>query len=322
MTTYRSPSLRPLTTLSHELAINEDLRRMTWAKAESIAREADRRVEQLGSAYDVMATENSSLKTRNDVLSDRLSALERDVTTLRASLNDKAISENALKADVVSLDTASTRLRSENDVLARENVRLQAEVDRLTICRPCSPCSPYRKTVVSTITDPVCVSPSLRTSPSLTITTPALCTSPCATACATTICTAPSRCERIEWPVFQMSRHLLSASPFAHISKSFRCSRLGIERIELDFYPCGAAGAPLSAGTVFVRMPRGCTVSFRLSIGCKQTPVVCHTFTGWATGEFRHDFPFLREEISSLEDCANIQLDLFSCSRYGKTLVA
>uniref|UniRef100_A0A0G4FYU7 Uncharacterized protein n=1 Tax=Chromera velia CCMP2878 TaxID=1169474 RepID=A0A0G4FYU7_9ALVE len=279
----------------HELAINEDLRRMTWAKAESIAREADRRVEQLGSAYDVMATENSSLKTRNDVLSDRLSALERDVTTLRASLNDKAISENALKADVVSLDTASTRLRSENDVLARENVRLQAEVDRLTICRPCSPCSPYRKTVVSTITDPVCVSPSLRTSPSLTITTPALCTSPCATACATTICTAPSRCERIEWPVFQMSRHLLSASPFAHISKSFRCSRLGIERIELDFYPCGAAGAPLSAGTVFVR---------------------------WATGEFRHDFPFLREEISSLEDCANIQLDLFSCSRYGKTLVA
>uniref|UniRef100_A0A0G4F452 MATH domain-containing protein n=1 Tax=Chromera velia CCMP2878 TaxID=1169474 RepID=A0A0G4F452_9ALVE len=282
--------------LGRPKSVWDDIRDMHRVRAEIIAREADRRIEDISTAYDSVSLENAQLKTRNDVLLDKLDTLERDVRALKLTSAEAEKSEATLRTEVSALDVETSRLKVDNARLEEENCKLQSRIDCLVTCPPCvSPC----------------VSPCA----------PSPCLSPCVAPCVPSFC--PGRCERIEWRIFGMTSKFRTVSPLACLSSPTRkCVRLPIERIELDFYPNGAAGAPPRGCSVVIRCTRGTTLTFQVFMGCKRSATVTHSFTGWAAGGYRHDFPRVREEVEPCDDAICLGLDIFSCSKNGRTWVA
>eukprot|EP00919_Chromeraceae_sp_WS-2016_P025279 GHVR01059754.1.p1 GENE.GHVR01059754.1~~GHVR01059754.1.p1 ORF type:complete len:118 (-),score=30.48 GHVR01059754.1:83-436(-) len=103
-------------------------------------------------------------------------------------------------------------------------------------------------------------------------------------------------------------------------SPTFKCTRLGIDRIEMDFYPGGVAGSPPRVGTLVVRSTRGTRMNFQVFMGCKRSSSLWHTFTGWMAGGYRHDFPKPTEEVGC-DDSIVVGVDIFSSSRNGRNWV-
>jgi len=128
-------------------------------------------------------------------------------------------------------------------------------------------------------------------------------------------------CERIEWRVFGICSKVQSTPVNSCLSSPiFRCPRLGIDRLEFDFYPTGACGAPPRGCSLVVRGTRGMRLTFQLFVGGKRSDHLVYTFSGWAAGGYRQDFPRVRDEIDGSDNSILVGIDIFSSTKNGKTI--
>ncbi|CEM38775.1 unnamed protein product [Vitrella brassicaformis CCMP3155] len=239
----------------------------------------DKRESDLKSRYELI-DENTSLRRYNKILEDEVDELEAENSRLANRFRTALALEDQATSSARKLNDEVDTLRKTVTDLSDSNTGLRHENRRLRYAVDC-------------VGKPLCWSGIGPVGGGVYV-------------------------ETIQWRVTGMTRKLRSIPMYSAITSPILSSaRLGLFKVEFDFYPNGAAGAPPRACTVVFRCDKGVTLKFQLFVGSKRTIPIEYTFTGY--GGYRHDFKKVRDEVE-LDDTLLVGVDILECCTWASPI--